>query len=257
MTCWSDVSPRVSLLIPLLWPTMYLLAFAAFQMECTKRLGHNFSFELVNSPSRKTKSSRIKQFLGVWKVLDSLVILFLSNFSTFLTLGAILTTIAFTHAKELFTSDDYQHYILSSVIGQFFGRSAISLLLVKKPEIRSLPFQTAGTVFVVFFMFLSFFASWNRFVHDIWSLFVLCIFQGIALGIVSTVSYHHISRGAHPHHIELLLITASLWESFGMLCAGLLGLHTEPSLYKHCYENNALGHCLTRVIDPAFWLNGK
>lgn len=258
MTCWSNVNPSVSILITLLWPTLYLLSFAVFHMECLKHMGERFTSE-PKIPTRRPRSLCIRQFLEVWKALHVLSLLFVSNFSVFLSLGAILTTLAFQHEKDLSTREDYQHYILSSIVGQFFGRSVMALLLAKKPDIRSTPIQAIGAIFSIFFTLLLFFASWYRFISSIWEVFIICVTQGMALGVASMTSYHRIAKETTSQHVVLLLITASLWETFGLLCAGLIGLHTEPSLFKHCLEikYGAFRHCLTRVMDPYFWLNGK
>lgn len=262
MTCWSDVNPRAALLVPLVWPTLYLLAFAVFHMECLQKQIDSLTIDTTTQttkPGRRPRSLCMRQFLGVWKAMDILSLIFISNTSVFLSLGAIVTTLVFNRERDLSSREDYQHYVLSSIIGQFFGRCAMSLIVAKKPDIRGTPFQAIGVFFSTFFMFLLFMTSWHRFIHSIWGVVMICVIQGMALGITSVISFHQIARDTNPKHIELLLIVASLFETFGMLCAGLIGLHTEPSLFRHCFEiqYGDSKHCLTRVMNDLFWQQGK
>lgn len=260
MTNWSNINPRVALLVPVIWPALYLLMFAVVQL---KNIGKSSYQTIPESKDEKAlpqrKSFRARRFLAVWKVLDHLLLLYVSYFSVFLSIGAILSTLVYTHSTIFGPREDYHHFILSIVIGQFFGRSFMSLLLAKFPDVSSTPFQALGTFFSTFIMFLFVLGSWNRFIHHLWIVFALCFFQGTFLGILTIISYHRVANQTREPHVEFLLILTSLLETFGMLCAGLIGLHTEPLLYRHCLEVSYgnKSHCLARSSKSEFWVNGK
>ncbi|KAK3755029.1 hypothetical protein QZH41_011069 [Actinostola sp. cb2023] len=128
MTSWSVVNPRAALLVPIVWPTLYLLVFAVLHLECLTNKSDWFSGVVINQakPTPPPRNLCMNQFMGVWKALDILSLMFLSNFSLFLSLGAILTTLVFSNEGDLGPREDYQHYVLSSIIGQFFGRTLTS-----------------------------------------------------------------------------------------------------------------------------------
>jgi hypothetical protein len=261
MTSWSDINPRAALLVPTVWPSLYLLIFAVIQINNFGKPGYQRIPQTTDGESQlKDKAFCAKRFMAVWKVLDHLLLLYLTYFSLFLSIAAILSTLVFTHTKTFGPREDYQHYVLSIIIGQFFGRSFMSLLLAKFPGIRSTPFQALGAFFPTLIMFLFFFGSWNRFIHDIWYVFALCFLQGTFSGILTIISYQSIANRTRESHVDFLLILASFLETFGILCSGLIGLHTEPSLYRHCFEftNGNTSHCLTRsTTNSQLWIKGK
>lgn len=261
MTNWSDINPRAALLVPIIWPALYLLMFAVMQLKSLGKPSYQKIPESQDRALPQRKTFRVQRIMAVWRVLDHLLVLYVSYFSVFLSIGAILSTLVFTHSTIFGPREDYHHYILTIVIGLFFGKSFMSLLLAKFPDISSTPFQALGTFFSSFIMFVFVFGSWNRFIHHLWLVFTLCFLQGTFLGILTVMSYHSVVHHwrIRDAHVEFLLILTSLLETFGMLCAGLIGLHTEPSLYRHCFEASYgnRSHCLARSSNPDFWVSGK
>ena len=189
-----------------------------------------------------------------------IILLFLIYFSEYIILTAILTTLVFTGAGRhpaFSPRGHFGHYVLSTMIGEFLGRSFISMLRAVAPgfffnsSLLLAFFPLAETIFLVL-------STWFQLVPEVWIIWLFCFIQGTACGMIFSNSYHTIARRVVSHHATFCVTLASILETAGILTAGLVGLHVESTLKEHClhHARNA-SNCLTRNTDSLFWEFGS
>lgn len=262
LTVWLIVDPRTAILVSAIWPPVFLITFAVSQGKLTSSRYLNATERL--SRIRRSKfeidcrlTTRWKQRLySVWSCSHHMLLLFLIYFSEYIILTAILTTLVFDGVgvgPEFSPRGDFEHYVLSTMMGEFLGRSFISMLRAVAPGFffNSSPvlafFPLAETIFLVL-------ATWFRLVSQVWIIWLLCFVQGTACGMIFSNSYHIIARRVVSNHVAFNVTLASILETAGILTAGLVGLYVESALKDHCmhHERN-ISDCFARDIDSTFW----
>ena len=189
-----------------------------------------------------------------------MLMLFVVYFSEYIILSAVLTTLVFDGVgvgPEFAPRGHFEHYVLSTMVGEFLGRSFISMLravapgffFTLSPVLVFLPL--AETIFLVL-------ATWFRLVPQVWIIWLLCFIQGTACGMIFSNSYHIIARRFISSHVIFNVTLASILETAGILTAGLLGIHVESVLKEHClHQLGNKSDCFTRNMDSTFWEYGN
>lgn len=189
-----------------------------------------------------------------------MLMLFVVYFSEYIILSAILTTLVFDGVgvgPEFAPRGHFEHYVLSTTVGEFLGRSFVSMLRAAAPGF----FFTFSPVLVFLTLAETIFlalATWFRLVPEVWIIWLLCFVQGTACGMIFSNSYHVIARKFISSHVIFNVTLASILETAGILTAGLLGIHVESVLKEHCLHH--LGNksdCFTRNMDSTFWEFGN
>lgn len=266
LTVWAIVDPRTAVLVSAIWPPILLLVFSIsrgnlhlFRRPQGKRYFSKLERRKFEMDCRLTP--RWKERLGgMWNSFHHMLILFMVYFGEYIILSAILTTLVFEDAgvgPEFAPRGHFEHYVLSTMVGEFLGRSFISMLRAIAPGFffTAAPilafFPLAETIFLVL-------ATWFRLVPAVWIVWLLCFIQGTACGMIFSNSYHTISRRFFSQHIIFIVTLASILETAGILTAGLLGIHIETLLKEHCMVHvGNKSDCFTRSMDVSFWESGN
>lgn len=266
LTVWATVDPRTAILLSAIWPPIFLITFAvsrrnlhivrhAHTPESLSRL-QLLKFELDCSLTSRWR----ERLLSVWNCFHHMIMLFLVYFSEYIILSAILTTLVFDgtgDGPEFTPRGHFEHYVLSTMVGEFLGRTFISMLRSVAPGF----FFTTSPILAFFPLSESIFlvlAAWYRLVPKVWIIWLLCFVQGTACGMIFSNSYHLIARRYISSHVIFNINLASILETAGILTAGLLGIHIELVLKEQCLRhvgNESL--CLTKSMDSSFWEYGN
>lgn len=266
MTVWATLDPKTAVLVSAVWPAIFLLVFVISRgnlglLRNTSIAGSFSRFERRKFEIDCRWTPRWKERLAsVWNSFHHMLMLFLVYFGEYMILSAILTTLVFEGSgvgPEFVPRGHFEHYVLSTMVGEFLGRAFISMLRAITPGFyfTSAPilafFPLAETIFLVL-------ATWFRLVPAVWIIWLLCFIQGTACGMIFSNSYHTIARRFISQHIIFNITLASILETAGILTAGLLGLHVETLLKEHCiYRMGNMSDCFTRSMDSRFWEYGN
>ena len=266
LTVWATVYPRTTILVSAIWPPVFLITFAVSRgnLHILRNVQTAESFSRLQQRKFEIDchlTPRWKERLtSVWNSFHHMLMLFLVYFSEYIILSAILTTLVFDGAgvgPEFGPRGHFEHYVLSTMVGEFLGRSFISMLRAVAPGFffTSSPvlafFPLAETIFLVL-------ATWFRLVPEVWIIWLLCFIQGTACGMIFSNSYHIIARRFISSHVIFNVTLASILETAGILTAGLLGIHVESVLKEHCLHHvGNKSDCFTRNTDTSFWEYGN
>ena len=266
LTVWATVDPRTAILVSAIWPPLFLLLFTVsrgnLHLVCNSQTSGSISrFERRNFEVDCRLTPRWRErSLSVWKSCPHLLVLFLVYFGEYIVLSAILTTLVFEGAgvgPEFVPRGHFEHYVLSTMVGEFLGRTFISMLRAVAPGFFCISasvlaiFPLAQTIFLLL-------ATWYRLVPEVWIIWLLCFIQGTICGMIFSNSYHIVARRFLSQHVIFTITLASILETAGILTAGLIGWHIEPLLLGHCIHHfGNRSDCLTRSTDPSFWEYGN
>ncbi|XP_015755812.1 PREDICTED: protein BTN1-like [Acropora digitifera] len=199
--------------------------------------------------SQNTLSSSEK-FRVIWRMLPHLLPLFIAWFADYLTIQAVVTTLAFPNAP-FEPRDDYQYYVVVRMLGEVVGRSYLVMLSIIKPDwVEKAKFSYLWVFAVIQAALLLFFilAAWYRFLTSIWIVVVISFFRGVVIGVayVNALAFFR-DRFEGPHRefaMGYILVSIGL----GSFVAALMGLITEPLLLDHCKTLvNKTDLCFTRA----------
>lgn len=266
LTVWATVDPRTAVLASAIWPPIFLLVYAIsrgnlhlfrnpqYKGSFARPERHKFEMDCRLTPRWK------ERLASVWNSFHHILMLFLVYFGEYIILSAILTTLVFEGAgvgPEFVPRGHFEHYVLSTMVGEFLGRAFISMLRAIAPGFffTASPilafFPLAETIFLVL-------ATWFRLIPEVWIVWLLCFIQGTACGMIFSNSYHTITRRFFSQHVIFIVTLASILETAGILTAGLIGIHVETALKKHCiYQLGNESVCFTRSMDSNFWEYGN
>ena len=260
---WAPVDPRTALLVSAIWPAVFLLAFAIFrENRIREKPARSSQFRRVHLTQLFEIDCRLtsqwkERLASVWSFSHHLLVLFLVYFGEYTVLCSILTTLSFDHTgdgPEFVPRGHFEHYVLSTMVGEFLGRTFMSMLRAAAPGFyfTAAPivafFPLAETIFLVV-------ATWFRLFPAVWIVWLLCFIQGTATGMIFSNSYHVIAKRCLSYHVIFNLTFTSFVETAGILTAGFLGFHVESLLEGHCLQH--FSGCLTRSRDSQFWEFGN
>ena len=266
LTVWATVDPRTAIVVSAIWPPIFLFTFVASRgnlhlfrysqtAESFPRIQQRkFEIDCRLSPQWK------ERLRTVWNSSHHMLMLFLVYFSEYIILSAILSTLIFEGAgvgPEFVPRGHFEHYVLSTMVGEFLGRTFISMLRAVSPGFffNSGPLLALLPLAETIFLIL---ATWYQLVSQVWVIWLLCFILGTACGMIFSNSYHIIARRFISHHVIFSITLTSILETAGILTAGLLGIHVEKTLKEHCLHHfGNKSNCLTRSRDSSFWEYGN
>lgn len=270
LTTWTCVSPQITIIV---MSPLYLLFFVCYYVMDKKPFKpsrplnddkHGVEYTALESEvvdnakedgdggtdrSQNTLSSSEK-FRVIWRMLPHLFPLFIAWFADYLTIQAVVTTLAFPNAP-FEPRDDYQYYVVVRMLGEVVGRSYLVMLSIIKPDwVEKAKFSYLWVFAVIQAALLLFFilAAWYRFLTSIWIVVVISFFRGVVIGVayVNALAFFR-DRFEGPHRefaMGYILVSIGL----GSFVAALMGLITEPLLLDHCKTLvNKTDFCFTRA----------
>lgn len=270
LTTWLCLAPRTTILTTFPWPFLVLIVYKILEKkdkgsntESKENKGLQYKRLPVSADSEEldhTPKSGLtwnERFSVAKQILPYITFLFLTYFAEYLSNQGIITTLAFSNSS-FSPRDHYQYYIVCYHMGKFLGRSHIFLLSCTYSKMipyvrveRTWILALIEIAHLVFFLF----ASWFRFVPHVSIILILCFTEGFVAGSMYVNSAYTVSEVvSEPKQREFALGLLTLGNGLGKLTAGLLGLHVEPQLKKHCvYELELQDECITRYHNASGW----
>ena len=255
MTTWLCISPSTVLLLLLTLPPLVLVFHCLMdKRESTRCVSKttdrgNILYSALDSCEQDDHMSltwhEILQV--VWQDGPLFLSLYLGMFFEFITIQSIVTTLAFPSAP-FDPRNHYQYYMLLFFAGEFVGR--LYGLLVSFMNCK-IPHATRNTwvftsILIVVAMFLIF-ASWYRFLHNVYIVLALVFLSGLSIGSLFSSTYAMAGRASSARQIEFSRSFLTIAIGAGGITAGLVGLYVEPLLKEHCQQTIfAIEYCLTR-----------
>lgn len=241
-----------------LWPVTVLLTSTLLEHKLNRRAQRMGALrEFRCSPLAAHR--RVSGLQAVRGSLSQLSLLFVTSFSVYLSLGAVLTTVVLSDvgdAPEYSPRGHFLHYVLSTVVGEFLGRTFMSMLCALAPGFHFVASPLLAILLVsqvVFFVV----SAWYHVIPYLWIYWLMCFIMGTSSGLIYVNSIHAITNTVTPTRHTLLLTCATAAESAGLFIAGLLGFFVERALQKHCLHSHGNDSCLTRSANPNFWTSGQ
>ena len=258
LTNWAPVDPRTVTVLSALWPVTVLLTSTVLEHKLNRgarRVGAPRDFRWSALAAR----GRVSSLQAVRGVLHHLWLLFVTSFSVYISLGAVLTTVVLSDvgdAPEYSARGHFLHFVLSTLVGEFLGRAFMSMLCSLAPGFHFVasPLLALLLVSQVVFYVIS---AWCHVMPYLWVYWLMCFVMGTTSGLIYVNSIHAITNTVTPTRHQLLLTCATAAESAGLFIAGLLGFFVEPALQEHCLSTHRVDSCLARSADPDFWMNGR
>ena len=256
MTTWRCISPSIVLLMLLTLPPLLLIFYYLMDKRHSTRYVSkttdrgNISYSALNSCEQDDHMPLTwKEILKViWQNGPLFLSLYIGMFFEYFTIQSVVTTLAFPSAP-FDPRDHYQYYVFLAFLGAAVGRSCglfASLLKCKIPEVARHTWVFACIV-AVNSLFLIF-ASWYRFLHNVYIVLAVIFVVGLNAGALYCCSYAVISRGSSARHIEFFRSFLTVMMAAALITAGFFGMHVEPLLKEHCQQTIlAVEYCLTRT----------
>ena len=264
------MAPRTAILTTFPWPFLVLILYACLEKKeqdttVKEKQSGGIKYSKVPASADSDKPASKLQNDLTWKekcsvakqILPYITFLFLTYFAEYLSNQSIITTLAFSNSS-FSPRDHYQYYIVCYHVGKFLGRSHIFILSCTCSKVipyvrikRTWILALIEMCHLVFFLF----ASWFRFVPHVSIILILCATEGFVAGSMYVNSAYTVSEVIeHPKQREFALGLLTIGNGLGKLTAGLLGLHVEPQLKKHCvYDLELTDECITRYTHLSGW----
>ena len=258
MTTWLCVSPRTTLLsllsLPPLIPIFYWnMERKHSQQSSTATCHKGIPYRPLNSTIQHNQHDHLTMKEKCQTVGENCLLFvsfFTGIFTEYLTIEAVVTTLAFPTAPFV-PRDHYQYYYFSFLVGELIGRSygfVVAFLMCDMPS------YTKKTWIFTLLILLSFLflvlAAWFRFLHNVWVVLVLVQFIGINAGALFTCTFAAAGSDLSARHKQFLRAFLTFAISSAAVSAGLLGLVTEASLKDHCFSiSQDDRYCITRLMN--------
>ena len=215
---------------------------------------HPISPTTTTPENTKTSHKIIHEINVLYKAFPFVIYYFLTNFCVFLTMTSLLTTLTFP-ASPFLPRDHYQYYRLISDCGMVLGSLGPVLPSCVNKEEKQVRRVWLTVLMNVTLTLVYFFATWFRFLPNVFVLFVLVFVQGLLYGnslVQAMVGVSDLFHDARDKTKAMSYIHVGM--STGRLVAGLLGLYVEHWLTRHCISRLLLGkYCLARVPTSSGW----
>ena len=198
--------------------------------------------------SENTLSSSEK-FRVIWRMFPDLLPLFIAWFADYLTIQAVVTTMAFPNAP-FEPRDHYQYYVAARMLGEVVGRSYLAILSFIKldwAEKAKFPYLWVFAIIQVALLLFFILAAWYRFLTSVWIVVVITFFRGVVIGVayVNALAFFRDRFEGLRREFAMGYILVSI--ALGSSVAALMGLITEPLLLDHCKTLvNKKDLCFTR-----------
>jgi hypothetical protein len=175
--------------------------------------------------------------------------LFIGLFADYLTMQAVVTTIAF-QSSPFDPRDHYQYYTMSFWIGELLGRSYGLVLSWGKPNWTVVTEKTwiLSSILMVNLFFLIL-CSLYRFLPSYVVVMMLTFITGSTEGALYLNSFALAGKDMSPRYKEFSRAFLTTALQGGVIVAGFTGLWVEPALKDHCSHmiSNA-EYCFTRSL---------
>ena len=258
LTTWAGVAPRtvIACLIPVAFMPLVFYAL----LDKTPLTNHSTKTSLKHQEIKytalgKDADTRVTHDLAVlFKAFPCVSYYFLAVFCLHMTNAAVLSTLTFPTAPFR-PRDHYQYYRLLSdggiqvggieiVLASCWSKNCLELVKIRRVWILVLLHASCLLFFV--------FASWYRFLPNVYIVFGLVFVQGILIGSTA-VQFAALTADSfqNPRDKGTAMGFLEVGRSFGRLTAGFVGLFVERHLREHCTNSLLQGEfCLARA--PSF-----
>ena len=193
-----------------------------------------------------------ERFTAVAQILPLVVALFVAYVCEYVTIQAVITTMAFPNAPFP-PRVHYRYYIFIFLSGEFIARSYLAVIASLKPKLVNVfSVRRIWVLSLILLAHLVFFslAAWYRFLHDVWIVFILILTAGLGAGAAFANSFVIVSDTAEPRYREFAMGFATIGMGAGTFLAGVLGLLIEPLVRDHCLLISDVGdYCFTRPFS--------
>lgn len=256
MTTIICVPPETTLLIISWVPLLIFLFYALmekrqFQPAKDATTHKEVAYTSLNQKAEREeeKSTWGEKRALIWRNLPLMLACFSGYFAEFLTLNGVVTSLAFPNSP-FDPRTHFVYYACAFMIGEFIGRSYITLVLLLNSKCTPVVTKTwiLSTMLLSLFIFLTF-ASWYRFLHSVWVVLLLIFFVGLLAGSLYLNTYLMAAGSEDVKGKAFSRAFLSVGPSIGVLVAGLVGLILEPTLREHCLHSAEFSEfCFTRAI---------
>lgn len=183
--------------------------------------------------------------------------LFWEYFADYLSMKAIITTLAFPEAP-FYPRDHFTYYALSYAIGKVLTRSHLLVLFITcSGMVRHVQIHKTWilSIFGLVLMFFFVFAAWYRVFSNVEMILALCFVMGVCTGCIYTYTPLIVAdKSQDCAEREFAQGVLTMGDTAGRWAAGLLGLFVEPYFKQHCLFELKLGdYCLTRFPKISGW----
>ena len=241
MTTVACVSTRTTVFITCALPLVYLLSYVIMEK---KHYSHKSDEAYDQHLTCNEKIALMCQNLR------GVAAFCVGVFVEYLILGSIVTTLAFQNSP-FNTRDHYVYYVLMITMGEFIGRSYISMFSVCTRKYSLAVRQTwifSGAMLIL--GTLLGFAAWYRFLPNIGLVLVLVLVIGILNGMLYVNTILSAAQDEDSWSKVFSRGFSMLGFAVGSIVAALLGLLLEPVLRGHCIEVSTSGEfCFTRPLS--------
>ncbi|XP_068694956.1 uncharacterized protein [Montipora foliosa] len=257
MTTWACVSPNVTILI---MATTLLLIFVSYHAMEKKHLESSPSppaeehvrveytalenkddaedpfTDDENTSTEDGSLSSQEKFMVIRQMLPNLIPIFIAWFSEYMTIQAVITTLAFPNAPFR-PRDHYQYYIFVFLGGEVVGRSylvVLSCIKAEWAERAKLPYLWVLSIVEVAHLLFFLLAAWYRFLPNVWIVLVLSFTGGATIGVFFVNALAFFRERFDDPHKEFAMGYIVVAMGGGTFTAALMGLLIEPFLRGHC-----------------------
>lgn len=255
MTTIICVPPETTLLI-ISWVPVVIFPFYAIMekrqfkptQDVTTHKDVAYTSLNLETIQEEEKSTWSEKRSLIWRNLQLMLACFFGYFAEFLTLNGVVTTLAFPNSP-FDPRNHFVYYACAFMIGEFIGRSYITLLLLLNSKCTPVITKTwiLSTVLLSLFIFLTL-ASWYRFLHSVWVVLLLIFIVGLMAGSLYLNTFLTAAGSDDVKGKAFSRAFLSVGPSTGVLVAGLVGLVLEPTLREHCLHSAEYSEfCFTRA----------
>ena len=191
-------------------------------------------------------------------MLPNLIPLFIGWFSEYLTIQAVITTLAFPNAPFKLR-DHYEYYIFTLMVGEVLGRSyLVGLFFIKAKwaEEAKFPHLWVLAMIQVALLLVFILESWYRFLSSVWIVMLLVFICGLEIGVLYVNALAFFRGGFEDRYREFVMGYIIVAFGMGIFVAALMGFNAEPFSLKHCttFVNNT-DFCFTRSTSLDRWFH--
>lgn len=225
-------------------PLLYVIMYIIMDKKHVKS-----QKEIETEASKHERLTWKEKFHTAAKILPLVVSLFVAYVCEYVTIQAIITTMAFPNAPFP-PRVHYRYYIFIFLAGEFVARSYLAFIASIKPSlIPLLKIRRIWVLSLILVAHLAFFlaAAWYRFVHDVWVVFTFIFTAGLIAGAAFNNAFVIVSESTEPKYKEFAMGFATIGMGAGTFLAGAIGLLAEPYLREHCLlVSKVPDYCFTR-----------
>ena len=247
LTTWSCITPNTAMMIMAGSPLMYVICYLIMDKKHTKEIIEEKPEHAV--PKQEEHLTLKEKFQTAKTILPLVVAIFVAYVCEYVTIQAIITTMAFPDAPFP-PRVHYRYYIFIFLAGEFVARSYLAILSTLIPTIvPKLIIKRLWVLSLILFLHFAFLfaAAWYRFVHNVWLVFTLIFTAGLVAGAAFANAFVTVSVDTPKKYKEFAMGFATIGMGAGTFLAGAIGLLLEPIIRDHCLGISKVpDYCFTR-----------